>query len=131
MPSEVKLQTVRAGAYARYSSDSQRDASIDDQVRICRAEVERNGWDLVEVYADPAVSGASAFRPGYQKLLLGASTGAIDVVVAGPVGIENELRSTERVRDRRPGSVLESEEAEQALDARPHRLPIACSFPNR
>jgi hypothetical protein len=49
----------------------------------------------------------------------------------GPVGIENELRSTERVRDRRPGSVLESEEAEQALDARPHRLPIACSFPNR
>jgi site-specific DNA recombinase len=82
MPSEVKLQTVRAGAYARYSSDSQRDASIDDQVRICRAEVERNGWDLVEIYADPAVSGASAFRPGYQKPLLGASTGAIDVVVA-------------------------------------------------
>jgi site-specific DNA recombinase len=69
MPSEVNSQAARAGAYARYSSDSQRDASIDDQVRICRAEIQRHGWDLVQVYADPAISGASTFRPGYQKLL--------------------------------------------------------------
>jgi site-specific DNA recombinase len=82
MPSEANSQNVRAGVYARYSSDSQRDASIDDQIRICRAEIERHGWDLVEVYADAALSGASTFRPGYQKLLLDASTGAIDVVVA-------------------------------------------------
>src|SRR5918996_6023344 len=82
MPSEVNSPTVRAGAYARYSSDNQRDASIDDQVRICRAEIERHGWELVQVYADAALSGASTFRPGYQKLLLDASTGAIDVVVA-------------------------------------------------
>ena len=82
MPSEVNSQTVRAGAYARYSSDNQRDASIDDRVRICRVEIERHGWHLVQVYADPAISGASTFRPGYQKLLLDASTSAIDVVVA-------------------------------------------------
>jgi len=82
MPSEVNSQTVRAGVYARYSSDSQRDASIDDQVRICRTEIERNGWDLVQVYADPAFSGASTFRPGYQKLLQDATTGALDIVVA-------------------------------------------------
>jgi site-specific DNA recombinase len=82
MPSEVNPSTVRAGVYARYSSDNQSDASIDDQVRVCRAEIERNGWDLVEVYADAGISGASTFRPGYQKLLLDASTGVIDVVVA-------------------------------------------------
>ena len=82
MPSEVNSQTVRAGAYARYSSDSQRDASINDQVRICRAEIERHGWDLVQVYTDAALSGASAFRPGYQKLLQDATAGALDVVVA-------------------------------------------------
>jgi site-specific DNA recombinase len=82
MPSEVNPSTVRAGVYARYSSDNQSDASIDDQVRVCRAEIERNGWDLVEVYADAGISGASTFRPGYQKLLLDASTGVIDLVVA-------------------------------------------------
>src|SRR5262245_58626419 len=82
MPSEVNSQTLRAGAYARYSSDSQRDASIDDQVRVCRAEIERHGWDLVEVCTDAALSGASTFRPGYQKLLQAASTRALDVVVA-------------------------------------------------
>jgi len=82
MPLEVTPQTVRAGAYARYSSDSQSEASIDDQVRICRAEIERHGWDLIQVYADAGISGVSTFRPGYQKLLKDATTGALDVVVA-------------------------------------------------
>jgi site-specific DNA recombinase len=82
MPSEVNSQTVRAGVYARYSSDSQRDASIDDQVRICHTEIERNGRHLVQVYTDAAISCASTFRAGYQKLLQDASTDALDIVVA-------------------------------------------------
>ena len=82
MPSEVDSQTVRARAYARYSSDSQRDESIDDQVRICRNVITRNGWDLVEVYTDAGISGASTFRPGYQRLLKDASAGVLDIVVA-------------------------------------------------
>jgi hypothetical protein len=39
---------------------SRRDAPIDDPVRICRAKIERHGWNLVEVYADPASSGAES-----------------------------------------------------------------------
>ena len=46
-------------SHARYSSDNQSEASIDDQVRICRARAEREAGTVVEVYADHALSGAT------------------------------------------------------------------------
>jgi len=73
---------MRAVIYARYSSDNQREASIEDQVRICRERIEREGWTLVEVYSDAAMSGATTLRPGYQKMLEDARNGAFDVVIA-------------------------------------------------
>jgi site-specific DNA recombinase len=59
---------MRAVIYARYSTDMQRQASIDDQSEICRRYIERQGWTLVGRYADPATSGSSAFRRGFQRL---------------------------------------------------------------
>jgi len=82
MPLEVNSPTVRAAIYARYSSDHQSEASIDDQVRICRVLVERHGWEVARVYTDSAMSGASTFRPGYQKLMLEAPSRPFDIVVA-------------------------------------------------
>ncbi|MEQ9145455.1 MAG: recombinase family protein [Parvibaculaceae bacterium] len=73
---------TRAVIYARYSSDNQRDASIEDQVRLCRARAEREGWQVVEVYGDRAVSGTSLLRPGYQAVMEDARTGRIDVILA-------------------------------------------------
>jgi site-specific DNA recombinase len=35
---------MRAVIHARYSSDSQREASIEDQLEVCRRYVERQGW---------------------------------------------------------------------------------------
>ena len=57
---------LRAVIYARYSTDLQRDASIEDQVRACRALASRQGYDVSEVYTDRATSGASLMRPGIQ-----------------------------------------------------------------
>jgi DNA invertase Pin-like site-specific DNA recombinase len=73
---------IRAVVYARYSSDAQRSASIDDLIRLCKERLSREGWQLVQVYRDAAMSGASDLRPGYQALLEGAREGAFDVVVA-------------------------------------------------
>ena len=73
---------MRCAIYARYSSDNQREASIADQLRVCEAFIARQGWTRVEVYRDRALSGASALRPGYQKLLEDARNGAFDAVVA-------------------------------------------------
>ncbi len=73
---------TRAAIYARYSSNNQRDASIEDQVRICRERIEREGWTFAEIYSDAALSGATTLRPGYQKLLEDARNGVFDVVIA-------------------------------------------------
>jgi DNA invertase Pin-like site-specific DNA recombinase len=68
--------------YARYSTELQREASIEDQVRVCRQRIDREGWTLVATYSDAATSGASRLRPGYQRLLEDARAGGFDVVVA-------------------------------------------------
>src|SRR5919106_79534 len=73
---------MRAVIYARYSSDNQREASIEDQVRLARAHIESRGWTYLHAYNDRAFSGASALRPGYQRLLADARDGQFDVVVA-------------------------------------------------
>src|SRR5215470_9464652 len=73
---------MRAAIYARYSSELQRDASIEDQIRTCKARIEREGWTLTATYTDRAQSGASRLRPGYQKMLEDARKAEFDVVVA-------------------------------------------------
>ena len=73
---------MRAVIYARYSSDQQREASIEDQIRVCERRIDREGWTLLHSYHDRALSGASRLRPGYQKLLKDARAGAFDVIVS-------------------------------------------------
>jgi site-specific DNA recombinase len=73
---------IHAAIYARYSSELQRDASIDDQVHLCRTRIKKEGWTLSATYTDRAQSGASRLRPGYQKLLEDVRAGQINVVVA-------------------------------------------------
>ncbi len=73
---------MRAVIYARYSSDNQNEASIEDQVHQCRGRIDREAWTLVEIYSDAALSGATTLRPGYQKMLEDARMGGFDIVVA-------------------------------------------------
>lgn len=73
---------MRVAIYARYSSDQQRAASIDDQVRTAREFASRQGWTVVCQFNDAAVSGATLLRPGLQALLRTAFAGDVDVVLA-------------------------------------------------
>ena len=73
---------MRAVLYARYSSDQQREASLEDQLRLCRERITAEGWHLVQVFQDRALSGATSLRPAYQALLASAREGAFDVLVS-------------------------------------------------
>jgi site-specific DNA recombinase len=73
---------VKVALYARYSSDNQRDASIADQFRVCRLYAEKQGWQIVEEYSDQAISGASLLRPGIQGLIMDATRGRFQIILA-------------------------------------------------
>jgi DNA invertase Pin-like site-specific DNA recombinase len=73
---------MKVAIYARYSSDNQRDASIADQLRVCRAFAERQGWTIQQEYSDHAMSGATLLRSGFQALMRDALNRRFDVVLA-------------------------------------------------
>ncbi len=77
------LQGLRIVAYARFSSDNQRDTSIDDQVRVAREFLARWGGALRDefILTDYAVSGVSKARDGFERLLRLIETRAVDLVV--------------------------------------------------
>ena len=92
---------MRAVIYARYSSENQRAASIEDQLEICRRYVARKGWQVTATYDDAAMSGSSRFRPGFQRLLADAEARRFDVVVCEALDrLSRKLADTADFHDR-------------------------------
>ncbi|WP_310017639.1 recombinase family protein [Croceicoccus sp. BE223] len=73
---------MRTAIYARFSSQLQKDSSIEDQVRVCTARAEREGWQVTQVFSDYAISGAVRDRPGLNALIEHVSAGHADQVLA-------------------------------------------------
>jgi site-specific DNA recombinase len=72
---------MKAALYARYSTDKQRDASIDDQFRECDRVARTAGFEIVARFEDKGVSGGTADRPGYQALLSATRRKEFSVIV--------------------------------------------------
>ena len=77
----VRLPRSMAVIYARYSSDSQRDASIEDQLRECRQWAEAHGMQIVAEYCDYAISGRTDDRPQFQRMIADAEKGMFTSVI--------------------------------------------------
>ena len=56
---------MRAVVYARYSTDLQNPSSIEDQIRVCKERISREGWAYQAAYADRAITGAVQLRASY------------------------------------------------------------------
>ena len=72
---------MKAVIYARYSSDSQREESIEGQLRECTAFAEKNGITVLRHYIDRAFSAKTDNRPEFQNMIKDSSKKLFDVVI--------------------------------------------------
>lgn len=67
--------------YARYSSDNQREESIEGQLRECKAFAEKNDIQIIETYIDRALSARTDRRPDFQRMIKDSSGKKFEVVI--------------------------------------------------
>ena len=72
---------MAAVIYARYSSDNQREESIEGQIRECTAYAEKNGFTVVKHYIDHVVSAKTDNRPQFQQMIKDSERGIFDVII--------------------------------------------------
>lgn len=79
---KAKQQPAQIAAiYARYSSNAQNDASIEQQVAECTMYAQQNGLKVVATFEDRAISGRSDKRPGFQKMIRAAERREFQVLL--------------------------------------------------
>ena len=72
---------MKAVIYARYSSDSQREESIEGQLRECTAFAEKNGITILRHYIDRAFSAKTDNRPEFQAMIKDSSKKLFDMII--------------------------------------------------
>ena len=78
---QAKADPTACVIYARFSSERQRDESIEDQVRVCSDWAAGHGLTVVATYEDRAVSGTSDERPEFLRMIADARSGNFGTVL--------------------------------------------------
>ena len=72
---------MNAVIYARYSTDNQREESIEGQLRECREYADKNGITIIGEYIDRALSAKTDNRPNFQKMIRDSYRKVFDIVL--------------------------------------------------
>ncbi len=72
---------MKVAAYARFSSDNQREESIDAQMRAIREYCDKNGYTVVKEYVDMAMSATTDNRPQFQQMVRDSGLKGFSAVV--------------------------------------------------
>ena len=72
---------MKAVIYARYSSDNQREESIEGQIRECTEYAEYNDIEIVGQYIDRAFSAKTDDRPDFLRMVNDSSKRLFDIVL--------------------------------------------------
>lgn len=85
MTKNKKTDTVsekcKAVIYARFSSDKQREESIDGQIRECTKFAEDQGLEVIGTYIDRAMSARSDNRPDFLRMIADSARGQFQYVI--------------------------------------------------
>ena len=73
--------TASAVIYARYSSSSQTEQSIEGQLHDGYEFAERNGYTVIREYIDRAKTGTSDSRPSFQQMIKDSEKGIFSTVI--------------------------------------------------
>lgn len=71
----------QAVAYARFSSEGQREESIDAQIRAIKDFASKNSYVLTKIYADRGISGTTDNRGEFQRMIDDAKSSSFDAVI--------------------------------------------------
>jgi len=74
---------MKAVIYARYSSDNQREESIEGQLRECKEYAEKNGMTVLNTYIDRALTAKTDKRPEFQRMIKDSNKRLFDIVIFG------------------------------------------------
>ena len=72
---------INAVIYARFSSSAQREASIEQQINVCRTFAAREGYNIVQIYSDRAITGRTDRRPQFLQMIKDAREGRFQAVL--------------------------------------------------
>ena len=72
---------MKAVIYARYSSEQQREESIDGQIRECMEFAEHNEIEVIGNYIDRAFSAKTDHRPDFQRMIKESAKRQFDIVL--------------------------------------------------
>lgn len=72
---------IPAVIYARYSSSSQREESIEGQIRDCRKYAERFGFKVLKEYTDSAMTGTNDNRPAFRQMIRDSASHRFKAVI--------------------------------------------------
>lgn len=72
---------IKAVAYARFSSENQRNESIDAQLRAINIYCEQNKIELLDSYIDIAKSATTDARPAFQRMVADAEDGDFQMII--------------------------------------------------
>lgn len=114
---------MKAVIYARYSSDNQREESIEGQLRECTAYCDKNDITVLRTYIDRAMSAKTDHRPDFQRMIKDSAKGLFDAIIVWKLdrfarnrydraqlrkyGVK-VLSATENISDGPEGIILES-----------------------